>query len=79
MLNLYLRKIYRFSPVAPAPAPDQLPAGAMYYYECQECQGIVSSVPHTPAKCACGNLSGTGGKMEVKNPAALRVMTGKLR
>lgn len=79
MLNVDLRKIYRFTPLAPAPASDKLPTGAMYYYECLDCQGIVSSVPHAPAKCACGNLSGTSGKLDVKDPSRLKVMTGKLR
>lgn len=79
MLNIDLRKIYKFSPLVPAPALEQLPVGAMYYYECLECQVIVSSVPHTPAKCACGNLSGNGGKLEIREPSRLRVMTGKLK
>lgn len=79
MLNIDLRKIYRFSPLVPAPAPDKLPTGAMYYYECMECQSVVSSVPHTPSKCACGNLSGTGGKLDVKDASRLKVMTGKLK
>lgn len=79
MLNVDLRKIYRFSALAPAPAPDKLPAGAMYYYECLDCQGIVNSVPHVAAHCVCGNLSGGGGKVAVRDPARVRVMTGKLR
>lgn len=79
MLNIDLRKIYRFSPLVPAPAADKLPTGALYYYECLACQGIVNSVPHTPSQCACGNLSGSGGKLEVKDPSRLQVLTGKLR
>lgn len=79
MLNLDLRKIYRFVPVTPAPAIDQLPVGAMFYYECLDCQGIVNSVPHAEAKCPCGNLAGGGGKVEIRDPARLQVMTGKLR
>lgn len=79
MLSLDLRKIYKFVPVAPAPDVSQLPVGAMYYYECMDCQVIVNSVPHTPSKCACGNLSGNGGKLDIKDPLRLRVMTGKLK
>ncbi|MFC5301545.1 hypothetical protein [Azospira restricta] len=78
MLNLDLRKIYRFAPVALKPA-EPLPIGAMYYYECLDCQGIVNSVPHTPAQCPCGNLSGAAGKVEIRDPNRLRVMTGKLK
>ncbi len=78
MLNLDLRKIYKFTPVVLKPA-EPLPTGAMYYYECLDCQLIVSSVPHTPAKCACGNLNGDGGKVDIRDPARMRVMTGKLK
>ena len=79
MLNLDLRKIYKFVPVTPAPDSAKLPVGAMYYYECQDCEGIVSSVPLVASKCPCGNLCGNGGKLEVRDPARLRVMTGKLK
>ncbi len=80
MLNLDLRKIYRFTPVTPSPSStDPLPVGAMYYYECLDCQGIVNSVPHAPAQCACGNLVGRGGKVDIRDRARLQVMTGKLK
>lgn len=79
MLGIDLRKIYRFSPVVPAPAAGSFPAGAMYYYECLDCQAIVNSVPHTPAKCVCGNLAGGNGSIEIRNPERVRVMTGKLK
>jgi hypothetical protein len=79
MLGIDLRKIYRFSPVEPAPKAGSFPVGAMYYYECLDCQAIVNSVPHTPAKCVCGNLSGAGGNLEVRDPARVKVMTGKLK
>ncbi|HEX5802720.1 MAG TPA: hypothetical protein VFY24_06825 [Azospira sp.] len=78
MLNLDLRKIYRFTPVTLKPT-EALPAGAMYYYECLDCQVIVNSVPHTPAQCACGNLAGDGGKVDIRNAERMRVMTGKLK
>jgi len=78
MLNLDLRKIYRFTPVTLKPT-DALPVGAMYYYECLECQVIVNSAPHTPAQCACGNLSGGDGRIDIRDPSRMRVMTGKLK
>lgn len=78
MLNLDLRKIYRFSPMVLDPS-EPLPTGAMYYYECMDCQGIVNSVPHTPASCPCGNLSGGGGRVEIRDAARMSVMTGKLK
>ena len=79
MLGIDLRKIYRFVPVEPQPAADRLPAGAMYSYECLDCQGIVNSAPHVAAKCVCGNLAGNAGKIVVRDPARVRVMTGRLK
>jgi hypothetical protein len=79
MLGIDLRKIYRFSPVEPAPAVGSFPVGAAFYYECLDCQAIVSSVPHAPAKCVCGNLSGGSGSLEIQVPERVRVMTGKLK
>ena len=74
-----LRKIYRFVPLEPAPAAGALPTGAMYYYECLDCQGIVNSVPHATAQCPCGNLVGSGGKVDIRDRSRLQVMTGKLK
>ncbi|MDR2364959.1 MAG: hypothetical protein LBD68_03775 [Zoogloeaceae bacterium] len=74
-----MRKIYNFYPVEPAPPPDNLPTGGDLYYECLQCKGIVSSVSHIKAACACGNLSGQGGKTTVKDPNAVRVVRGKLK
>ena len=79
MLNIDLRKIYRFTPVVPAPNPDALPVGAEYYYECLDCTGIVNSVPHIKAACACGNLTGGGGALAVKDPARVKVVMGALK
>lgn len=79
MLNIDLRKIYNFRLVEPAPDPAALPTGGDIYYECTECTVIVSSVPHVKAACACGNLAGTGGILDVKNPALVRVVRGKLK
>lgn len=79
MLNIDLRKIYKFSPVTPAPAADSLPTGANLYYECLDCQVIVNSVSHAPARCACGNLDGGGGRMATRDPARVRVLTGVLK
>ena len=79
MLNIDLRKIYNFYPVEPAPDPAALPTGGDVYYECADCNVIVNSVPFVNAACACGNLSGTGGKLNVKDPARVKVVKGKLK
>ena len=79
MLGFDLRKIYKFYPIEPAPAADALPVGGDVYYECTECNGIVVSVPLIQSACACGNLSGNGGKLEVKSPEKVRVVRGKLK
>jgi hypothetical protein len=74
-----MRKIYNFYPVEPTPSPDALPTGGDLYYECLECRGIVSSVSHIKAACACGNLGGQGGKTTVRDPAKVQVVRGKLK
>lgn len=79
MLNIDLRKIYRFVPVEPPPPSDCLPVGALYYYECLDCQGIVNSAPHGAAQCPCGNLVAASGKIQIRDAMRLRVMTGKLK
>lgn len=79
MLTIDLRKIYHFYPLDPAPDPAALPSGGELYYECLECLVVVNSVPHIKAACTCGNLAGGGGKMEVRDPARVRVVKGKLR
>lgn len=79
MHGIDLRKIYKFYPIEPAPAASDLPAGGDLYYECTECNGIVSSVPLIKSACTCGNLSGNGGKLDVKTPEKVRVVRGKLK
>lgn len=79
MLNIDMRKIYNFYPVEPAPSADALPTGGDLYYECLDCSVIVNSVPHIKSACACGNLQGAGGKLEVRDPARVRVVKGKLK
>ena len=79
MLNIDMRKIYNFYPVEPAPSADALPTGGDLYYECLDCSVIVNSVPHIKSSCACGNLQGAGGKLEVRDPARVRVVKGKLK
>lgn len=79
MLNIDMRKIYNFYPVEPAPDPAALPTGGDLYYECLDCTGIVSSVPRIKANCTCGNLSGKGGELSVKDPTRVRVVRGKLK
>lgn len=78
-MQIDLRKIYRFTEVSPPPGPDALPAGASYYYECQDCTVIVNSVPHVQVACACGNLQGSGGALTVQKPDRVKVFTGKLK
>ncbi len=79
MLNIDMRKIYNFYALEPAPAPDALPTGGDIYYECLDCTGIVSSVPHIKAACTCGNLSGNGGQVSIKDAIRVRVVRGKLK
>jgi len=79
MKGVDLRKIYRFSPVEPAPDPAALPVGSDLYYECLECTMVVSSVPFIACACTCGNLSGKGGKTTVAQPERVRVVRGKLK
>ena len=79
MLNIDMRKIYNFYPVEPVPSADALPTGGDFYYECLDCSVIVNSVPHIKSACACGNLQGAGGKLEVRDPARVRVVKGKLK
>jgi hypothetical protein len=79
MLNIDMRKIYNFYPIEPAPDAANLPTGGDIYYECADCQVVVNSVPFIKAACACGNLTGGGGKLTVKNPERVRVVRGKLK
>jgi hypothetical protein len=79
MLNIDMRKIYNFYPVEPVPDPVELPTGGDLYYECLDCTGIVSSVPRIKSACTCGNLSGNGGELAVKDPIRVRVVRGKLK
>ena len=51
-----MRKIYNFYPLEDAPPAGALPTGAELYYECLDCEKVVSSVPHIKVACACGNL-----------------------
>ena len=79
MTSVDLRKIYRFSPVEPAPESTALPTGSDFYYECLEGTGVVNSVPFIKSACTGGNLSGGAGKITVKDPERVRVMKGKLK
>ena len=79
MTTIDLRKIYNFRPIEPAPDPADLPSGGDIYYECVACAVIVSSVPHIKAACACGNLAGNGGVLDVQDPSQVRVVRGKLK
>jgi hypothetical protein len=79
MHKVDMRKIYKFVPLDPPPSPDDLPTGGDLYYECLACSGIVSSVPRIKSACECGNLSGDGGEITVKDPHKVRVVRGKLK
>jgi hypothetical protein len=78
-MTVDMRKIYNFHPVEPAPDPASLPTGGDVYYECLDCTKVVNSVPFIKSACTCGNLSGGAGKLDVKNPARVRVVKGKLK
>jgi hypothetical protein len=78
-MKLDMRKIYNFYPLNPAPLPGELPIGGDLYYECLECSEIVSSVPRIKTACRCGNLSGNGGVLNVKDPGKVKVVRGKLK
>ncbi len=77
-MKLDLRKIYRFEPVAHN-ADGSLPRGGDIYYECLDCKDIVSSVSHLKTACACGNLKGGGGSIEVRCAERTIPLKGKLR
>lgn len=76
---LDMRKIYNFYPIQPTPDPANLPTGGDVYYECSDCSAIVNSVPFIKSACGCGNLSGTGGKLTVKDPSKVIAVKGKLK
>jgi hypothetical protein len=77
-MKIDLRKIYRFEAIN-HPAGAALPTGGDIYYECTECTQVVSSVPHIVAHCECGNLHGKGGKVDIKDPAKVKPVRGKLK
>ena len=79
MVSVDLRKIYRFTPLEPAPDVLALPVGGDLYYECLECSEVVNSVPFIKCACTCGNLSGGAGKTSVQKPDRVRVVKGKLK
>ena len=78
-MSIDMRKIYNFYPVEPAPSAASLPTGGDLYYECLDCDAVVNSVPFIKAACVCGNLQGGAGKLNVNNPAQVRVVRGKLK
>ena len=79
MLNIDMRKIYNFYPVAPNPNGSALPTGGDVYYECLDCTVVVNSVPHIKAACACGNLACGSCQLSVKDPSRVQVVRGKLK
>ena len=77
-MKIDLRKIYRFSPMEHT-AGSELPTGGDIYYECTSCNGVISSVPRIPAECECGNLSGNGGEVSIKDVSKVLPVRGKLK
>lgn len=77
-MKIDMRKIYRFEAIS-HPAGTPLPTGGDVYYECAECNHVVSSVPHTPVQCDCGNLSGKQSKIDIKDADKVKPMRGKLK
>jgi hypothetical protein len=77
-MKLDLRKIYRFDPV-PHNADGTLPKGGNVYYECEGCRVIVASVSHIKAACDCGNISGGGGSVEIRDSAKVSPLRGTLK
>lgn len=77
-MKLDLRKIYRFDAI-PRNPDGNLPVGGDVYYECTDCKGVVSSVPHIVSACECSNLSGKGGKVEIKSADKVTPLRGKLK
>ncbi len=78
-MKVDLRKIYRFEPL-PAPTEGSaLPSGGDVFYECLQCNQVVSSVPFTPAECECGNLKGDKGAISIGDAAKIRPVRGKLK
>lgn len=77
-MKIDMRKIYRFEPVS-RESDGTLPQGGDIYYECTECQHIVSSVSHLKSACECGNLEGGQGTTAVRSPEKVNPLRGKLR
>lgn len=77
-MKLDLRKIYRFTPMEHTPG-DALPSGGDIYYECTDCNGVISSVPRIASACECGNLTGNGGEAVIKDPSKVNPVRGKLK
>ncbi len=74
-----MRKIYNFYPIEGEVPAGALPTGAELYYECLDCEKVVSSIPHIKVACACGNLHGAKGRVSVERPERVRVVRGVLK
>ncbi len=79
MMNIDMRKIYKFQPIEPKPAPENLPTGGDIYYECLDCSSIINSLPYIASACSCGNLEGSDGKLSIKNPSIVQAVRGALK
>ena len=58
--------------------PNQLkgyPSGKNVFYQCEECSGVVSSLPEHFEECGCGNVEvdASSGRMSVLDPNRMRI------
>ena len=77
-MKIDLRKIYRFDALD-RQADGSLPRGGNVYYECGDCKVIIASVSHIKAACECGNISGGGGRTEIRDAAKVTPLKGTLK
>lgn len=77
-MKLDLRKIYKFEALERS-ADAALPSGGDVFYECTQCNSVISSVPYTPAECECGNLKGNKGTINIGDPSLVKPVRGRLK
>lgn len=78
-MKLDLRKIYKFEAIEGFDTSAPLPTGGDVFYECAQCNDVISSVPYTPAACECGNLSGNKGTIAIRDKAKVKPVRGRLK
>ena len=77
-MKLDLRKIYKFEALELSP-DAALPSGGDVFYECTQCNSVISSVPYTPAECECGNLKGNQGTIRIGDASLVKPVRGRLK